>query len=36
MGGLDSDAAVETADVVLTNDSPTKVAQGIDNRRQDS
>lgn len=29
MGGLGSDAAVETADVVLVNDSPTKVARAI-------
>jgi Cd2+/Zn2+-exporting ATPase len=29
MGGLGSDAAVESADVVLVNDSPTKVARAI-------
>lgn len=29
MGGLGSDAAVETADVVLINDSPTQVARAI-------
>jgi Zn2+/Cd2+-exporting ATPase len=30
MGALGSDAAVETADVVLMNDSPLKVAEAID------
>lgn len=29
MGGLGSDAAIETADVVLMNDSPAKVAEAI-------
>jgi Zn2+/Cd2+-exporting ATPase len=30
MGGLGSDAAIETADVVIMNDSPTKLAQAIE------
>jgi Cd2+/Zn2+-exporting ATPase len=29
MGGLGSDAAIETADVVIMNDSPTKIAEAI-------
>jgi Cd2+/Zn2+-exporting ATPase len=29
MGGLGSDAAIETADVVIMNDSPSKIAQAI-------
>ena len=29
MGGLGSDAAIETADVVIMNDSPSKIAEAI-------
>ncbi len=34
MGGLGSDAAVETADVVLMNDSPMKMAEAVSIARQ--
>ena len=34
MGGVGSDAAVETADVVLMKDSPVKIAQAISIAKQ--
>lgn len=35
MGGLGCDAAIETADVVIQTDQPSKVAEAIKNRKTD-